>query len=57
MCPFKDTDTNFYLTNLTSDIILIFEDKNIKIDNLYKISDFLPDIYIINKNNTKDIIP
>ena len=57
MCPFKDTGTNFYLTNLTSDIILIFEDKNIKIDNLYKISDFLPDIYIINKNNTKDIIP
>ena len=53
MCPFKDTDTNFYLTNLTSDIILLFEDKNLKIDNIYEISDFLPEIYILNKKKHK----
>ena len=56
ICPFYDTDTNFYLTNLTSNIILLFEDKNLKIDNKYEISDFLPDIYILNNNNTKEII-
>ena len=55
ICPFNDTDINFYLTNLTSDIILLLEDKNLKIDNKYEISDFLPDIYILNKNNTKGI--
>ena len=55
MCPFKDTDTNFYLTNLTSDIILLFEDKNLKIDNIYEISDFLPEIYILNKKKTQNI--
>ena len=55
ICPFNDTDTNFYLTNLTSDIILLFEDQNLKIDNKYDISDFLPDIYILDNNNTKGI--
>ena len=53
-CPFNDINTTFYLNNLTNDIIILIEDKNIKINNKNKIMDFFPDFYVkkdINNTN------
>ena len=52
-CPYDDINTTFYLNNLTSDIILLIEDKNIKINNKNEIKDFFPEFYVKNDiNNT-----
>ena len=52
-CPYDDINTTFYLNNLTSDIILLIEDKNIIINNKNKIEDFFPEFYVKNDiNNT-----
>ena len=40
ICPFNDINTSFYLNNLTSDLIFSYEDKNLTINNKYKINDF-----------------
>lgn len=55
-CPFNDNETNFYLYNLTNDIILTYEDHKIKIFNDLEIKDFLPDLKTINKSRKYDVV-
>ena len=49
LCPFDNNNTTFFLSNLSSDIIMLYENKNIKIYNNIKIKDLFLDLY--NKNN------
>ena len=44
-CPYDDINTTFYLSNLTSDFLLLIEDKNIKINNKNNIKDYFPEFY------------
>ena len=49
LCPFDNNNTTFFLSNLSSDIIMLYEGKNIQIYNNIEINDLFLDIY--NKNN------
>ena len=55
-CPFNDTETNFYLYNLTNDIILLYEDHKIKFFNDLEIKDFFPDLKTINNSRKYDVV-
>lgn len=49
LCPFANNTTKFLLSNLTSDIIMLYEDNKVQIYNNILIKDLFHNIY--NKNN------
>ena len=50
ICPFDNINTSFYLKNLTNDVEILYYDKNIKINDIYKMEEFFPHFLIKNKS-------